>query len=216
MKKVFLLSMMALFAVSAAMAQPGARTQIRKKPVTISKAVNQNTEATKAMEEQKASSKAEAQQNAAQISDKPGLNKFNDKQAAKKAEEEQKKEVENDVKSVLNSIKQDAEEQKALQNNAKVVFGETKEKAEAALWANAPKPIIDYVKKNYPYEYIGRCYWWESEGVYEVDLLEKSDNRLHSTIYFNSQYEKVRSPRISIPKNNQNANNKPKKQPKQL
>lgn len=245
MKKVLTLSIMALFAISTVFAQGPVKIvkkpqQTPTYPTTTTEAKEASSEdknATLALPEDKfgqleqlnkQTSKAVEEQNtfqtdindkfgglknaAARIEEqqkaeagvKKGLEKFNERAAKKRAEKEKKQAIENDIKAAINSIQQDAEKLSEEQNTS---INEVQGKA--------PKPIIDYVKENYEYDYIGAWRWDSEYEIYEVDLYEKRDNRFYGTIYLNSQMKQVsNNPRNQAPKPPRKGSN-PQNQPPQ-
>ena len=171
MKKALILSMMALFVLSTAMAQE--------------KEVKTQTTTTPQAAIFKADSK-------------------NDKKITTSKAEENKKTTGKDLNAKNNEVKNvftNANAGQTAKEKAEAEKAEA-EKAEAAANANAPKPIIDWVKKNYPGY---KVYAWGKPGrEYEVTIVNGSDSKV---IYFNEKFEELKK---SSPKPNkaiQNSNN---------
>ena len=156
MRKALILSMMALFVLSTAMAQEKEeKTQTTTTPqAAMFKADSKND---------KKNTTTKAEDNT-------------------KTKEKDLHAKNNEVKNVFTNtnagqtVKEKAEAEKA-----------EAEKAEAAANANAPKPIIDWVKKNYPgYKVYA---WGKPRREYEVTIVNGSDSKV---IYFNDKFEELK------------------------
>lgn len=173
MKKILILSMMAFFAISTAMAQTPEDTssQTTRTQVPASRAITKDVN----------------KKNNTNTGT-PGLDKFNSRHQAalEKAEKEK------------------AEKQNASGKDAKETFGNIKDDAEASMNANAPKPIINWVKKNYPGYWV---YAWgnnKEQNRYDVTITNNTDSKV---IYFTNNFEYIDKGQPKLKVASQNSSN---------
>ena len=88
--------------------------------------------------------------------------------------------------------------------DAKETFGNIKDDAEATMNANAPQPIINWVKKNYPGYWV---YAWgnnKEQNRYDVTITNNTDSKV---IYFTNNFEYIDKGQPKLKVASQNSSN---------